>query len=316
MIGVAEVTRALVAAPSTSVDNGARARLQDDLSSRIALAVEHLAPGEQIVVTLPTLRQALVRPESLMQPDPPFEWKPVFVRRSLGLEVVSACATRRFRAPADAVGPVADEAVADWERTGWRRFYWEPWLAGLAPGARSMVLAEAVGWATSLWTSLDWRAFSPPPHIGGTDDHWSCPAARGVRLKGRCEVRVPLSGRSTDPSGRNSTASPDGVGVGGQWLSRADLGGGAGLPGHGGRTAFAGPSGAGPGGGPVAGCRGVPGGRGQRSAAGRGGRPDGGHHTGHRRRRSGPGGMPLTRGAGSEWSGVSSPRGAAGRPSL
>jgi hypothetical protein len=132
----------------------------------------------------------------------------VFVRRSLGLEVVSACATRRFRAPADAVGPVADEAVADWERTGWRRFYWEPWLAGLAPGARSMVLAEAVGWATSLWTSLDWRAFSPPPHIGGTDDHWSCPAARGVRLKGRCEVRVPLSGRSTDPSGRNSTAFP------------------------------------------------------------------------------------------------------------
>src|ERR1700683_5308005 len=166
-----------------------------------------------MVVTLPTLRQVLVRPDSLMQPGEPFEWKPVFVRRSLGLEVVSACAARRFRAPADAVGPVADEAGGDWERTGWRGFYWEPWLAGLAPGSRAMVLAEAVGWATSLWSSLDWKAFSPPPHIGGTDDQWNCPAARIVRLKGRCEVRVPLAQEPTSTTRENtdrenSVASP------------------------------------------------------------------------------------------------------------
>jgi hypothetical protein len=208
VIGVAEVTRALLAAPPPSVDNGVRDRLRDDLSTGIAPLVECLAPGEQIVVTLPTLRQALVRPDSLMQPDEPFVWKPVFVRRSLGLEVVSACATRRFRAPAEGVGPVADEAVADWERTGWRRFYWEPWLAGLAPGSRAMVLAEAVNWATSLWSSLDWKAVSPPPHIGGTDDRWTCPAARAVCLRGRCEVRVPLAQESTGTGGGDSVASP------------------------------------------------------------------------------------------------------------
>lgn len=208
MIGVAEVTSALVAAPPTPVADGVRARLGEDLSARIAPLAECLPPGEQIVVTLPTLRQALVRPDSLMQPDEPFAWKPVFVRRSLGLEVVNACATRRFRAPADAVGPVADEAVSDWERTGWRRFYWEPWLAGLAAGSRAMVFAEAVSWATALWSSLDWKAFSPPPHFGGTDDQWACPAARTVRLKGRCEVRVPLAQEPTGTGGRNSVASP------------------------------------------------------------------------------------------------------------
>jgi hypothetical protein len=208
VIGVAGLTRALVAAPPTAVDDGFRARLRDDLSARIAPLVEGLAPGEQIVVTLPTLRQALVRPDSLVEPDEPFEWKPVFVRRSLGLEAVSACATGRFRAPADAVGPVADEAVADWERTGWRRFYWEPWLAGLAPGSRAIVLAEAVSWATSLWSSLDWKALSPPPHFGGTDDQWTCPAARIVRLKGRCEVRVPLAQEWTGNGRGTSVASP------------------------------------------------------------------------------------------------------------
>lgn len=202
------MTRALVAAPPSSVGNGVCARLRDDLCARIPPLVESLVPGERIVVTLPTIRQVLVRPDSLMDPQEPFEWKPAFVRRSLGLEVVSACATRRFRAPADAVGPVADEAVAEWERTGWRRFYWEPWLAGLAPGSRAMVLAEAVSWATSLWSSLDWTVFSPPPHIGGTDDQWTCPAARIVHLKGRCEVRVPLAQESTRVGGGYPVASP------------------------------------------------------------------------------------------------------------
>ncbi len=208
MIGVAEATRALVAAPSTSVDDEARARLRDDLSARIASLVEPLAPGEQIVVTLPTLREVQRHPDSLIQPHQPFEWKPAFVRRSLGLEVVNACAIRRFRTPIDAVRPVADEAVAEWERTGWRRFHWEPWLAGLAPGARAMVLAEAVSWATSLWSSLDWNGFSRSPHIGRTDDQWTCPAGRIVRLKGRCEVRVPLARESTATGGRDWVASP------------------------------------------------------------------------------------------------------------
>jgi hypothetical protein len=57
-----------------------------------------------------------------------------------------------------------------------------------------MVLAESVGWASSLWSSLDWSVMDNRSQIGGFDDQWVCPATHTVRLKGRSEVRVPLTG--------------------------------------------------------------------------------------------------------------------------
>jgi len=58
-------------------------------------------------------------------------------------------------------------AVAEWSRSGWRTFHWEPWMAALSPAARSAALAEAATWATGLWSGLDWRAFDPSIRIGG-----------------------------------------------------------------------------------------------------------------------------------------------------
>ena len=89
--------------------------------------------------------------------------------------------------------PVSDEALAAWQRTGWRTFHWEPWFAGLAPGARATVLADAVSWATPLWSAFEWGAIAQLPVVGGVDDQWSCPAPRAARLKGRSELRVPLA---------------------------------------------------------------------------------------------------------------------------
>ncbi len=171
-----------------------------------------LPPDDRWWSACPLLRQARARPESLGAPEEPFGWRPAFVRRSLGLAVVEACALGRFRTPLDAVGPVAAEAVDRWEQTGWRTFHWEPWLAGLAPGARAVVLAEAVGWASSLWSSLDWSLIDPALLFGGPDDQWTCPAVRTVRLKGRAELRVPLAGPGpgNTPEGRRA----DGPGVG------------------------------------------------------------------------------------------------------
>jgi len=136
------------------------------------------------------VRAARSRPESLALPPPPFAWKPVFVRRSLGLAAVRACAAGRFRGPAEAVGPVADQAVDEWRRTGWRTFHWEPWFAGLGAGARAVVLADAATWATPLWASADWAALGGRADVGGTDDQWTLPGAGAVRLKARWEARV------------------------------------------------------------------------------------------------------------------------------
>jgi hypothetical protein len=150
--------------------------------------------GQPVLVTVPTLRQALVDPAGLALPDEPFRWKPAFARRSLGLAVVEACASGRFHAPAHAVESIAEEAVAEWARSGWRRYHWEPWLAGLAPGARAVVLADAVGWATGLWSSFDWRSLAAETQIGVSHDQWVCPAGPSVRLKARSDLRVPVAG--------------------------------------------------------------------------------------------------------------------------
>ncbi len=166
------------------------ARVRDRLVDGITAAVQHLPAGELVEVTLPLLRRAATHPATVGQDDGPFAWKPVFARRSLGLAAVQACAEGRFRGPAEAVGPLAAHAVDEWRRTGWRTFHWEPWFAGLGAGARAAVLAEAATWASPLWASADWCALRGRSRIGGTDDLWTCPGPRTVRLKGRCEARV------------------------------------------------------------------------------------------------------------------------------
>jgi hypothetical protein len=196
-----DLARALVASPVRFVDESCRSHLRERLSSGIAPMVERLPRGDQLVVTLPVLRRAKANPGSLAGDEEAFAWKPVFVRRSLGLAVVDACVTGRFRSPIEAVEPVASEAVAEWERTGWRTFHWEPWLAGLDGGARALVLAEAASWATVLWASFDWRVFTQRPRLGGADDQWVCSAPRTVRLKGRTELRVPLAAGPAPPQG-------------------------------------------------------------------------------------------------------------------
>jgi hypothetical protein len=193
-------TRALTAPPAASVGPADRAALRRRLVDGLGASVASLPAGDPVVVTLPLLRYARARPDLLATPEEPFAWRPAFVRRSLGLAVVEACAAGRFRSPLDAVGPVATLAVEGWKETGWRTFHWEPWLAGLADGARATVLAEAAGWATALWSSLDWPGLDPRTRIGGADDQWVCPATHAVRLKGRSDLRVPLTARASMPS--------------------------------------------------------------------------------------------------------------------
>jgi hypothetical protein len=183
-------TAGLLAPPAHDLDDHPVVRLWQQLESGVADALSGVAPGDPIEVGLPLLRRVRYRPEQLNLDDEPFAWKPAFVRRSLGLELVRACAQGRFRGPADAVGPVADHAVDEWRRTGWRTVHWEPWLAGLATGARSVVLAEAVAWATPLWATFDWPALLGRAEIGGPDDRWSSPEGGHVQLKGRVEARV------------------------------------------------------------------------------------------------------------------------------
>ena len=246
MTAAGDRTEALVAPAVGAIEASVRVQLRNDLVSRLAPLAALLPPGPPVVVDLPLLRRARTRPEALSEPDEPFAWRPVFVRRSLGLAVVDACAHRRFRSPLDAVGPVVAEAVDQWRETGWRTYHWEPWVAGLAPGARAAVLAEAVGWASSLWSALDWSVIGGVPEIGGSDDTWVCPAVRTLRLKGRSELRVPLVAGTSAPRVRGDGEAVALVSVSGGHPSDV-LAGGVGVPGPRGCVALAVATGPGPG---------------------------------------------------------------------
>lgn len=186
------LSSALVAPPQWTITSNHCEQIREHLERGIVERVGHLATAWPIEITLPVLRRAITCPETLAASDEPFVWKPLFVRRSLGLAVVDACARGRFRSPAEAVGPIAEEAVGEWRRSGWRTFHWEPWLAGMARGSRAVVLADAVTWATALWVAFDWRAFDEVPQFGGAYDEWSRTARATVRLKVRSEMRVRL----------------------------------------------------------------------------------------------------------------------------
>jgi hypothetical protein len=68
-----------------------------------------------------------------------------------------------------------------------------------------MVMAEAVTWATTVWTSFDWDGFPAPPLVGGTDDRWECRAAPAVQLRGRAELRVAVT--PTAPGSRGTSGA-------------------------------------------------------------------------------------------------------------
>ncbi len=210
------------------VDTVTRERVIGRLVDGVGRATTDLAPTDRIEVTLAAVRRAYSCPETVGLPEPDFVWKPAFTRRSLGLAAVRACVDGRFRGPAVAVGPLAGYAIDEWRRSGRRTFHWEPWFAGLGAGGRAAVLAEAVTWATPLWTGFDWSEVGARSVVGGADDLWTCPVPGTVRLKGRTEARIGGGGdgggpvRSQLSDGMTTLVSLSSGSPGGGW--REELG--------------------------------------------------------------------------------------------
>ncbi len=205
----AAATQALLAPPVVTLAEPVWRRVDEHLCAGVAQALDGSPRGPRVDVTLRTVRLAGSCTSAVGIPEPRFVWKPFLARRSLGLAAVRACAAGRYRGPAEAVAPLAEAALEEWRRTGWRTYYWEPWFAGLGPGARAVVLAEGVGWATSLWTGLDWGLLHGRAEPGRAGGCWSSPGSRTVRCKARTELRVacpPARGVRSPHRGAGGTA--------------------------------------------------------------------------------------------------------------
>jgi hypothetical protein len=195
------LTEALVA-PATQRTSDTPESLRPAVAAALSAAGSTLPRGAHVRVDGYFLRTALTRPERLNHPDP-FTWSPRTARRLLGLAAVRACVGGNERTPASAVDRVVSSAVEDGQRENQRAGSLAGWLTSLAVGARAVVRAEAITWATHLLSALDWRGMAEGP-IVGSDQWWDGPAGCRVSLRGRSEVRTAtLAG---DPSCESTTS--------------------------------------------------------------------------------------------------------------
>ena len=136
--------------------------------------------------------------------DPPFRWSPVTARRLIGVAALAAAVEGKHPSPASAVVAEEERLIAD-ARSGYcRSGSLGDWLSRAELAARGAVRAAAVTWATRLFSALDWSRIGPGAVIGRPDEWWDCPGARGVCLRGRADVRVPLPEITGVRAGRRS----------------------------------------------------------------------------------------------------------------
>jgi len=125
--------------------------------------------------------------------DEPFSWTPDRARRQVGRQAFQV-ALAGGMPPAAATAVVVDQMAreAGGERDGWSGSL-PAWLAGLPPGARGVVQAEACSWATELWDLVDW------PHLqsGLASRGWRVAAQHGKdRWRFRGSPRVTMESQT------------------------------------------------------------------------------------------------------------------------
>jgi len=187
------LTDALLA-PSTGGPSAADiAALRGRVAGELAALVEELPAGERLRLDAFRFDMAREHPERCAVADGPFVASPLVCRRAIGLSAMARCVRRWAPTPAVAVAEVlaagVEDAADDADQSS-RPPWWAGWFRGLPAGGRAMVEAEAVTWATQVWTALEWDRFAPAPIVGGGDDWWDCPGTRALTLKGRADVKV------------------------------------------------------------------------------------------------------------------------------
>lgn len=164
----------------------------DDARRRVAEAAGRARPPLQIDRRV--LLAALQAPTGVdAAAGEPFRPAAGRCRRAIGLDAVDACLRGRHASAAEAVAAVLAD-VEGRRLAGQAVPWWAGWWATLGAGGRSAVRAEAVGWATRLWTGVAWSRLPAPAVVVSRDGRWRPPAAPWLTVRGRVDIRVDLGG--------------------------------------------------------------------------------------------------------------------------
>jgi len=118
----------------------------------------------------------------------PFAWSARTARRTLGLSAVRSLVGGEVRPPAAGVRTALADAMRSARDPSRPASSLDRWVSNLPAAGRAAVHAEAVTWATRLWSALDWNAFTSALIIG-RDHWWESPHSSLLSIRSRADVR-------------------------------------------------------------------------------------------------------------------------------
>ncbi|MGO8862422.1 MAG: hypothetical protein ACLQRH_16910 [Acidimicrobiales bacterium] len=143
--------------------------------------------GRSLHLTDHDVRTALA-PSAGRAPSTPFAWSARTARRGLGLAALRFLVAGEARTPTEGTQSAIAGAIRSVREGNRPTSTMDRWLAGLPGAGLAVVQAEAVTWATHLWSALDWSAFARAPVIG-RDHWWNSPHSPLLGIRSRAEVR-------------------------------------------------------------------------------------------------------------------------------
>jgi hypothetical protein len=180
----ATLTDVLLAPPVTSLTAHELTSVRSILERDVASVIRHVDRSEPLRVDPFRVRRTVT---GVPDREQPFQWNPWTARRQLGLEVVRTSLGRPHLSPLEATRDAISRLIrhASEDRDPGTL---SGWIAGLPLGARAVVEAEAVLWATQLLSAVVWT--QPAARLVGFDRSVvPCDAPR-VIVRGRVDVEL------------------------------------------------------------------------------------------------------------------------------
>ena len=183
------LTDVLLSPATTGVTRDELSSVRSILERDVVSMTRHIDRSEPLRIDPFRVRRVVAGVPDL---ERPFQWNPWTARRRLGLEAVRTSLGRPRLSPLEATRDAIDRLVRRAPEDGPAGSL-SRWIAELSLGARAVVEAEAVLWATQLLSAVLWTR-AGTRLVGFDRSIVPCDAPR-VIVRGRVDVELRPDGR-------------------------------------------------------------------------------------------------------------------------